>query len=50
MKTRDKTFRMRLLVAEYKALRALAHGEGLTMTAYLVQFIRREAKKQGIPV
>ena len=49
MKKKDKHFDMRLFIADYKALKALAYGDGLTMTAYLVRYIRREAKKQGIP-
>jgi hypothetical protein len=34
---------------DHKALKALAAGEGLSMSAYLAKLIRREAKKQGIP-
>ena len=41
---------MRMYPADIKALKALAAGEGLSMAAYLARLIRREAKKQGIPV
>lgn len=50
MKTRNKTFRMRVTDAEYKALKALAAGHGLPMSQYIAMYIRKEAKKQGIPV
>lgn len=49
MKTKSKKFQLRLYLADHKALKALAAGEGLSMAAYLARLIRREAKKQGIP-
>ena len=53
MKTKEKDgnrVQLRLWKEDYQALKALADGDGLTMTAWLVKFIRKEAKKQGIPV
>ena len=49
MKTKSNRLQLRLWKEDYSALKALAQGEGLTMTAYLVRHIRKEAKKQGIP-
>jgi len=48
-RTKDKKLQIRMFTSEYKALKALADGEGLSMSAYLAKHIRREAKKQGIP-
>jgi len=49
MRTKDKKLQIRMFVADYRALKALAAGEGLSMSAYLAKLIREEAKKQGIP-
>jgi uncharacterized protein (DUF1778 family) len=49
MKAKSNRLQLRLWKQDYAALKALAAGEGLTMTAYLVKYIRQEAKKQGIP-
>lgn len=49
MKTKSKRLQLRLWKEDYAALNALAEAEGLTMTAYLVRHIRKEATKQGIP-
>jgi predicted DNA binding CopG/RHH family protein len=49
MRTKDKKVQMRMFLADYKALKALASGEGLSMSAYVAKLIRQEAKKQGIP-
>jgi predicted DNA binding CopG/RHH family protein len=50
MRTKDKKVQMRMYPSDYKALKALAAGEGLSMSAYVARLIRCEAKKQGIPV
>jgi hypothetical protein len=39
-----------MYLADHKALKALAAGEGLSMAAYVGRFVRHEAKKQGIPI
>jgi len=49
MRTKDKKFQIRMFLSDYKALKALAAGEGLSMSAYVAKLIRHEAKKQGIP-
>ena len=49
MKTKSNRLQLRLWKEDFQALKALAAGEGLTMTAYLVSHIRKEARKQGIP-
>lgn len=49
MKNKSKRLQLRLWKEDCAALKALAAGEGITMTAYLVRYIRAEAKKQGIP-
>jgi len=49
MEKKSKHFDMRLFMADYKALKALADGDGVTMTAYLVKYVRRQAARQGIP-
>ena len=49
MRIKSKKLQIRMYVADHKALKALAAGEGLSMSAYLARLIRREAKKQGIP-
>jgi len=49
MRTKSKKFQIRMFVADHKALKALAAGDGLSMSAYLAKLIREEAKKQGIP-
>jgi len=48
-RTRDKKLQIRMFLDDYKALKALASGEGISMSDYLARFVRREAKKQGIP-
>lgn len=50
MKTKSKRLNMRLSNAEHRALALLAAREGVSMSAYLANHIRREAKKKGIPV
>ncbi len=50
MRTKTKVLTIRMYQADYRALRALAAGEGLSMAAYVAKHIREEAKKQGIPV
>lgn len=50
MKTKSKTFQMRLQATEYRALKLLAARQGVSMSALLANHIRREAKKKGIPV
>ncbi len=49
MRTKDKKLQIRMFLKDYRALKALADGEGLSMSAYLAKLIRREAEKQGIP-
>ena len=49
MRTKEKKLQIRMFVADHKMLKALAAGEGLSMSAYLARLIREEAKKQGIP-
>lgn len=48
-RTKDAKLQIRMYVADLKALKALAAGEGLSMAAYLARLVRKEAKKQGIP-
>lgn len=50
MKTKSKKFQMRLSAAEYRALMLMSHRDGISMSAYIANHIRREAKKKGIPV
>jgi predicted HicB family RNase H-like nuclease len=50
MKTKSKKFQMRLNAAEYRALMLLAAREGVSMSAYLANHVRHQAKKKGIPV
>lgn len=50
MKTKSKKFQMRLSAAEYRALMLMSHRDGVSMSAYVANFIRNEAKKKGIPV
>lgn len=50
MKTKSKTFQMRLQASEYTALKLLAARQGVSMTAFLANHIRHQAKKKGIPV
>jgi hypothetical protein len=47
---KNKKLQIRMFTSEYKALKALADGEGLSMSAYLATLVRREAAKQGIPI
>lgn len=49
MRTKTQRLQIRMFIADHKALKALADGEGLSMSAYLAKLIRHEAKKQGIP-
>lgn len=49
LRTKDRVLTIRIRDADHKALKALAHAEGVSMAAYLAKHIRREAKKQGIP-
>lgn len=50
IRTKDKVLTIRMYRADYKALKALAAGEGLSMAAYVARQVRRDAKKQGIPI
>jgi len=50
MKGKSKKFNMRLSPKEYRALMLLATRKGVSMSAYLVDHIREQAKKTGIPV
>lgn len=50
IRTKSKVLTIRMYLADYKALKALAAGEGISMAAYVARNIRREAKKQGIPI
>jgi predicted DNA binding CopG/RHH family protein len=49
IRTKDKVLTIRIREADHRALKALAAAEGLSMAAYLARYVRREAKKQGIP-
>jgi len=48
MKRKDKKFQMRLPATEYRALMILAERDGVSMSAYLANHIRSQAKKKGI--
>jgi predicted HicB family RNase H-like nuclease len=50
MKKKSKKFQMRLDAHEYRALMLLAAREGVSMSAYLVNYVRSQAKNKGIPI
>ena len=50
MKTKSKKFQMRLSPEELSALYRLAQRDGVSASSWLVNHIRAEAKKRGIPV
>jgi predicted DNA-binding protein len=50
MERKTKHFDMRLTPAVNRALKDLAKRDGVTKTDYLVNYVRRQAKKKGIPV
>ena len=49
IKTKDKKFQLRMLVADYKILKTLAAGENVPMSTYIVRLIRKDARRIGIP-
>jgi len=49
MALKTKHFDMRLTPAVNRALKLLADRAGVTKTDYVVNHVRREAKKKGIP-
>ena len=50
METKDKKFQLRLKDYEREALHKLADRDGISAASYLLNYIRREAKKKGIPI
>ena len=50
MKTKLKKFQMRLSEQEYQALMKLADRDGIKMSAYLLNYVRAQAHKKGIPI
>lgn len=49
MKTKSKKFQMRLSPMELAALYKLAQRDGVSASSWLVNHIRAEATKKGIP-
>lgn len=47
---KGKKLNLRLTEHEHRALMLMADREGISMTALIVNHIRHEAKKKGIPV
>ncbi len=41
---------MRLSESEYQALMKLAGRDGIKMSAYLLNYVRAQAHKKGIPI
>ena len=50
MTEKDKRFELRLSSSERRALEKLAERAGKTKSAYVANYIRREANKKGIQV
>ena len=50
METKSKHFDMRIEPSTNRALTTLAKRKGVSKSQYLVNYIRDQAKKKGIPV
>jgi len=50
MKTKGKKYQLRLQETERLALHQLAARDGVSSAAYLLNYIRSEAKKKGIAI
>ncbi len=48
MKTKSKKFQLRLEPGEYRALMIMSDRKQISMSAFVANYIRHEAKRQGI--